>query len=141
MKDYILKNEYIENKEDVINILEKHNFYITYEGKGKMWDDDKNEMYKYIVEIDNKKFNYFEGLGNAMLDAENTNDKIINALWCILNEINYIYSDLDDFMIENCYEDRAKARKIYNQIMKNKQKMYDIFTSEEIGTLTENIQF
>ena len=106
-----------------------------------MWEDDKNDMYKYIVEIDNKKFNYFEGLGNAMIDAENTNDKIIDALWCILNEINYIYSDLDDFMIENCYEDRTKARKIYNQIMKNKQKMYDIFTSEEIGTLTENIQF
>lgn len=141
MKDYILNNEYIENKDEVINILEKHNFYITYEGKDFMNEEDKNVMYKYYVEIDGVKFDYYEGLGCDMLDAENTSDKIINALWCILNEINYIYDDLDDFMLNYGYEDRTQARKIYNQIKVNDKKMRGIFTEEEIGALTENIQF
>lgn len=126
------------NKEDlkVINeILSNKDTSVEYLGKSKMFEDDKQLMYKYEITINNEIFNYYEGLGFE----EDNDDVLVNGVMCLISDyktIDYI-TDLDDFIEEFGYDNYYKAKMIYNLMIKNYKKMNNVFTEEEIDKLTE----
>lgn len=129
--------KYVENKEKVLQILEKVNFVIKGKGFG--------QGYHYELEIftDNQEehFEYSEGYGCDILTEENGVNKIINALWCLLSDYFCIYDrDIVEFIEEFGYEDLQKGKKIYNAIKENNEKLLNIFTENEIEYLKDNIQ-
>ena len=132
-------NEYIENKEQVEKILNTCNYNIKFVG-----EDFRNYYYKLYI---NKfAFNYFEGKGNDELNDDNKNDKIINAVWCLLidrQSINYCNNEYD-FICEFGYNENAETmkngHKIYNDILENNKKLAKFFDDEQLDFLTENIQ-
>lgn len=131
--------EYVKNRDKVLQILEKVNFAI----KGKGQEYGKGYIYDLEMFTDNKEehFEYNEGVGLEVLDKDNGMDKIINALWCILSDYFCICGrDIVEFMEEFGYEDLAKAKKIYKDIEDNNKKLLNIFSKDEIEYLKRNIQ-
>ena len=129
--------EYVENKEKVLQILERVNFVIKGKGFG--------QGYHYELEIftDNQEehFEYSEGYGFDILTEENGVNKIINALWCLLSDYFCIDGmDIIDFMEEYGYENLQEGKKVYKDIEENNKKLLNIFTEEEIEYLKDNIQ-
>lgn len=129
--------EYIENKEEVIAILDKVEFNIEYVGQQKCYD------YKFSIIYNGKTFDfdYGEGFGNAILDSSNKENKIINALWCLLSDYRCVVDySLVEFMQEFGYDSLKEGEEIYNTILENNKKLLQIFTEQEIDILGENIQ-
>ena len=129
--------KYVENKEKVLQILERVNFVIKGKGFG--------QGYHYELEIftDNQEehFEYSEGYGFDILTEENGVNKIINALWCLLSDYFCIDGmDIIDFMEEYGYESLQEGKKVYKDIEENNKKLLNIFTEEEIEYLKDNIQ-
>lgn len=126
-------NEYFENVEKLEEITSKHKF--------TMWSrgfDNNKRQYNYTLVIDDKKFNYFEGSGNKPLNAENKNDKIINALWCILSDYSFKDYSISEMMDALGY-DCSEAKRILNAINRNSERLEAIFTDEEMEFLYRNI--
>ena len=131
--------EYVENRDKVLQILERVNFSI----KGKGQEYGKGYIYDLEMFTNNKEehFEYSEGVGLEVLDKDNGMDKIINALWCLLSDYFCIYDrDIVEFMEEFGYENLQEGKKIYNAIKENNEKLLNIFTEDEIEYLKDNIQ-
>ena len=131
--------EYVENREKVLQILERVNFVL----KGKGQSSGRGYVYDLEIFTDSKEehFEYSEGLGLDILNEQNGLEKIINALWCILSDYFCIYErDIIEFMEEFGYEDLQEGKKIYKDIEENNKKLLNIFTEEEIEYLKDNIQ-
>lgn len=133
--------EYVENKEQVENILNQCEYDFVYVG----YDAD-NKQYKYILYINDLKFDYFEGVGNEKLTAENKQDKLLNAVWCLLSDRACVihYDNEYDFLCEFGYNENAKTMEqghnIYNDILKNNEKLLKAFSNEQLDFLSDNIQ-
>jgi len=130
--------EYIENVEKVENILNQCEFDLIALPETK-------KQYNYILLIDDKKFDYHEGKGNEKLNAKNKNDKIINAIWCLLSDRDCVSCyDEYDFICEFGYNENADKLKeghfIYNTILENNEKLKKCFSKEQLEFLTNNIQ-
>lgn len=131
--------EYVENREKVLQILERVNFVL----KGKGQSSEKGYIYDLEIFTDNKEehFEYSEGLGLDILNEQNGLEKVINALWCLLSDYFCIYErDIIEFIEEFGYEDLQEGKKIYNTIKENNEKLLNIFTEDEIEYLKDNIQ-
>ena len=131
--------EYVENREKVLQILERVNFVL----KGKGQSSGRGYIYDLEIFTDSKEehFEYSEGLGLDILNEQNGLEKVINALWCILSDYFCIYErDIIEFMEEFGYEDLQEGKKIYKDIEENNKKLLNIFTEEEIEYLKDNIQ-
>lgn len=130
--------EYVENKEEVIAILSKVEFNIEYIKQGGTSYD-----YKFSIIYNEKTFNfdYGEGFGNAILDNSNKENKIINALWCLLTDYRCVVDySLVEFMQEFGYDSLKEGEEIYNKILEDNKKLLQVFTEQEIDILGENIQ-
>lgn len=131
--------EYVENKEKVLQILERVNFVL----KGKGQSSGRGYVYDLEIFTDSKEehFEYSEGLGLDILNEQNGLEKVINALWCILSDYFCIYEkDIIEFMEEYGYENLQEGKKVYKDIEENNKKLLNIFTEEEIEYLKDNIQ-
>ena len=131
--------EYVENREKVLQILERVNFVL----KGKGQSSEKGYIYDLETFTDSKEehFEYSEGFGLDVLNEQNGLEKVINALWCLLSDYFCIYErDIIEFMEEFGYEDLQEGKKIYKDIEENNKKLLNIFTEEEIEYLKDNIQ-
>ena len=131
--------EYVENKEKVLQILERVNFVL----KGKGQSSGRGYVYDLEIFTDSKEehFEYSEGLGLDILNEQNGLEKVINALWCILSDYFCIYEkDIIEFTEEFGYEDLQEGKKVYKDIEENNKKLLNIFTEEEIEYLKDNIQ-
>ena len=131
--------EYVENREKVLQILERVNFVL----KGKGQSSGRGYIYDLEIFTDSKEehFEYSEGLGLDILNEQNGLEKVINALWCILSDYFCIYErDIIEFMEEFGYEDLQEGKKVYKDIEENNKKLLNIFTEEEIEYLKDNIQ-
>lgn len=131
--------EYVENREKVLQILERVNFVL----KGKGHSSGRGYVYDLEMFTDSKEehFEYSEGLGLDILNEQNGLEKIINALWCLLSDYFCIYDrDIVEFMKEFGYENLQEGKKIYNAIKENNEKLLNIFTEDEIEYLKDNIQ-
>ena len=123
---------YFEDTEKVYDILKGLTFSIKYIGT------EIAKGYKYIVTIykNEKKadFEYFEGTGNDLLDLENTLDKIINCIYCIVTDFVLVEElDLLDFIDEFEYNNTLKeGERIYNLILENNKKLLEILDKTEI---------
>lgn len=130
--------EYIENAEQVENILTQCEYDLIPLPETK-------ENYNYILKIDDKFFDYHEGKGNEKLNKQNKNDKIINAIWCLLSDRDCTkYTDNEfDFICEFGYDQNAETMKkghfIYNSILENNEKLKKCFLIEQLEFLTNNI--
>ena len=129
--------EYVENREKVLQILERVNFVL----KGKGQSSGKGYIYDLEIFTDSKEehFEYSEGFGLDVLNEQNGLEKVINALWCLLSDYSCIY-DIVEFIEEFGYEDLQEGKKIYNTIKENNEKLLNIFTEDEIEYLKDNIQ-
>lgn len=133
--------EYVENKEQAENILNQCEYDLVYVG----YDADYKQ-YKYILYINDLKFGYREGVGNEKLTAENKQDKLLNAVWCLLSDRACVtYSDNEyDFICEFGYNENAKSMEqghnIYNNILNNNKKLLKAFSNEQLDFLSDNIQ-
>lgn len=136
MKNAIYNNDYISNKKKVFDILKQKDFDLLYKGI-------KNNMYCYTLIIDKVKFDYFEGLGLDHLTINNKYDKILNALWCILQDSDTLtfFKSITDFMQEYGYLDYTKALQVYNTCKTTKKKLDKLFTCQEINILNDNINY
>lgn len=130
--------EYIENAEQVENILTQCAYDLIPLPETK-------KQYNYILLIDDKKFDYHEGKGNEKLNKQNKNDKIINAIWCLLSDrdcVKYTGNEYD-FLCEFGYNENADKLKeghfIYNSILENNEKLKKCFSNEQLEFLTNNI--
>lgn len=131
--------EYVENREKVLQILERVNFVL----KGKGQSSGRGYIYDLEIFTDSKEehFEYSEGFGLDMLNEQNGLEKVINALWCILSDYFCIYErDIVEFMNEFGYEDITEGERVYKDIQENNEKLLNIFTEEEIEYLKDNIQ-
>ena len=131
--------EYVENKEKVLQILERVNFVL----KGKGQSSGRGYVYDLEIFTDSKEehFEYSEGLGLDILNEQNGLEKVINALWCILSDYFCIYEkDIIEFMEEYGYENLQEGKKVYKDIEENNKKLLNIFTEDEIEYLKDNIQ-
>lgn len=133
--------EYVENKEQVEHILNQCEYDFVYVS----YDTDKKQ-YKYTLYINDLKFDYFEGVGNEKLTAENKQDKLLNAVWCLLSDRQCVNNSIDfyDFACEYGYNLNAdslkKGHKIFNDIQKNNEKLLHAFAGYQLDFLTHNIQ-
>lgn len=133
--------EYVENKEQVEHILNQCEYDLVYVG----YDADKKQ-YKYTLYINDLKFDYFEGVGNEKLTAENKQDKLLNAVWCLLSDRSCVtcFDNEYDFICEFGYNEDAKSMEqghnIYNNILKNNEKLLKAFSNEQLDFLSDNIQ-
>lgn len=139
LKNEIMQNDYIENRENVANIMTQCEFDLIFNGV-------KDNQYNYTLKINDINFNYFEGFGNKKLNNENKCNKIINAFWCLLSDwqcLEYSQSEYD-FICEYGYNENAKTmqngHKIYNDIKNNNTKLLKCFNKNQIEFLIENIQ-
>lgn len=134
-------SEYIENKGKVENILNQCEYDLIFKEL-----DTKEKQYKYILYINDLQFAYFEGIGNEKLTDTNKQDKMLNAIWCLLSDRQcIIYNDNEyDFMCEYGYNKNAQTmeqgHKIYNDILLNNKKLLKCFNAEQLDFLTDNIQ-
>lgn len=131
--------EYVENREKVLQILERVNFVL----KGKGQSSGRGYIYDLEIFTDSKEehFEYSEGWGLDILTEENGVNKIINALWCLLSDYFCIYErDIIEFIEEYGYENLQEGKKVYKDIEENNKKLLNIFTEEEIEYLKDNIQ-
>ena len=131
--------KYIENAEKVESILNQCEFDLIALPETK-------QQYNYILLIDDKQFSYHEGKGNEKLTSKNKNDKIINAIWCLLSDRGYTKytSNEYDFLCEFGYNENADKLKeghfVYNSILEKNEKLKKCFSNEQLDFLTENIQ-
>ena len=132
LTEEIKRNEYIENKEVVISILSKVNLNL-------LFDEFKKGAYYYKLKINDESIKYFENSGNSCLTTENKASKIINAIWCILTDNFYKDYTPTELSNELGYESK-EADKILSSITKNNHKLHNIFSTNDIELLTENIQ-
>lgn len=134
MKEEIFNNEYIDNKEQVYNILKKKAFKLDYKGV-------HDKMYRYTFYIDNTSFEYFEGLGHEKLNNDNLHEKVINALWCIINDADTLtfFKSIDSFMTEFGYLDYKQALKVFKGCKQTKEKLVKLFTRQELNILQESL--
>lgn len=134
-------SEYVENIDQIEKILNQCEYDLEYIGK-----DSRNNQFKYILHINDIKFDYFEGIGNETLTAENKQNKILNAIWCLLSDRFCVRwaDDAYDFICKYGYNNDAQALKrghsIYHQILKNNEKLLKCFSEEQLDFLTDNIQ-
>lgn len=131
--------EYITERETVIKTLDRCDFAII--GVGR--DTDGSYKYQFEIFTDNKNeiFEYSEGRGCEVLTKENGMNKIINALWCLLTDYSCVVDySLVEFMKEFGYDSLKQGEEIYNAILENNKKLLNIFDSEEIEFLKDNIQ-
>ena len=134
-------SEYVENIDQVEKILNQCEYYLEYIGK-----DSRNNQFKYILHINDIKFDYFEGIGNKPLNEENKQDKILNAIWCLLSDRQCVINSRDfyDFVCEYGYNENAeqlkKSKEIYEAIKINNEKLLKCFSSWQLDFLTDNIQ-
>lgn len=123
---------YFEDTEKVYDILKNLTFSIKYIGT------EIAKGYKYIVTIykNEKKadFEYFEGIGNDLLDLENALDKVLNCIYCIVTDFVLVEElDLLDFIDEFEYNNTLKeGERIYNLILENNKKLLEILDKTEI---------
>lgn len=131
--------EYVENQEKVLEVLKNVNFEIDY-------NEEKNgNGYYYIITIErnNKKqnFDYMEGIAHETLTDDNKQEKIINALHCIMSDLNCIYDrTVIDFIEEFGYDDIREGEKVFNDILEEERKIKTLFSQDEIDIMQENIQ-
>lgn len=129
--------EYIENAEKVENILNQCEFDLIALPETK-------QQYNYILLIDDKQFDYHEGKGNEKLNKQNKNDKIINAIWCLLSDRDCVNCfDEYNFICEFGYNENADKLKeghlVYNSILENNEKLKKCFSNWQLDFLTSNI--
>lgn len=138
----IYDNEYIENKNEVFEILNNYNFDLH-----KLPTTDK---YNYILSIGKPNcnvntcfFDYFEGRGHDELNTQNKAHKILNALWCVLDDYKAYYNSKDawNFCDTFGYEQTKANHKIYNMCGENADKLLKLFTKNDLDFLAQNIQF
>lgn len=124
---------------EIKKVLKNKNIDIEYMGMGTMSEYDTQKMRYYVLTINNNCFEYYEGVGLDILTADNKNDKILNAISCIVREYSCLdyCKDIEGFMSEFGYEDYKQAKTIYKQIKENNSKLDKIFTAEEIAILQE----
>lgn len=131
--------EYIENLEQVERMLNRCDYDLIFLR-------ESNNQYKYILYIDNEEFNYSEGIGNKKLDRQNKQDKILNAIWCLLSDRQCVMNSQDfwDFAYQFGYdgdlETIKKGKRIYETIKINNEKLLKCFSNEQLDFLTDNIQ-
>ena len=136
--------EYVENLEQVEHILNQCEYNIQYHG---ITTDNGYEQRTYILYINDIKFNYAEGIGLEKLNNENKQDKMLNAVWCLLIDrqcVNYADNNEYNFICEYGYnknaQSMAKGHKVYNDILNNNEKLLKCFNSQQLDFLTDNIQ-
>ena len=124
---------------EIKKVLEGKNIDIKYIGMGTMSEYDKQKMRYYVLTINNNCFEYYEGLGLDTLTADNRENKILNAITCLVREYTCLdyCKDIYCFMSEFGYEDYKQAKTIYKQIKENSNKLNKIFTIEELAILEE----
>ena len=124
---------------EIKKVLEGKNVDIKYVGMGTMSEYDKQAMRHYVLTINNNCFEYYEGVGLDILTTDNREDKILNAITCLVREYTCLdyCKDIECFMSEFGYEDYKQANAIYKQIKENSSKLDKIFTIEELAILEE----
>ena len=124
---------------EIKKVLEGKNIDIEYMGMGKMSEYDKQAMRYYVLTINDNCFKYYEGVGLDILTAENRENKILNAISCLIREYTCLdyCRDIESFMSEFGYENYKQAKAIYKQIKENNSKLDKIFTGEEFVILVE----
>ena len=131
--------EYVENLEQVERILNQCEYDLKY----IVLKDNQRIYNLYINDI---CFKYFEGIGNKPLNEENKQDKILNAIWCLLSDRQCVINSRDfyDFVCEYGYNENAeqlkKGKEIYEAIKINNEKLLKCFSNEQLDFLTDNIQ-
>lgn len=132
---------YVENKEKVENILNQCKYDLIFNGI-----NEKEKQYKYILYINDIKFDYFEGMGNEKLNNTNKQDKLLNAIWCLLtdrqcvNNCGNFYQFACDYGYNFNTTTLENGYKIYNDINSNNTKLLKCFNEEQLDFLTENIK-
>lgn len=131
---------YVENKEEVLKILENVNFEIGYDDEQDDWNG-----YNYIITIERNSikqdFKYREGMAHDTLTDENEQEKIISALHCILTDLSCIYGrTVIDFIEEFGYDNIRDGEKVFNNILEEERKIKTLFSQDEIDIMQENIQ-
>lgn len=126
--------DYITNAEEVQSVVNNCNFNLIDKGF-----NNQSKQYDYILTINKKSFKYFEGAGLEPLKATNKEEKILNCLWCLLNDYSYRDYSILDFKNFLGYEDDEQAMKILKQIKRNSARLATIFSNEDIETLSKNI--
>lgn len=131
----------MKNKKKIFDILNKKDISLEYLGLGKMNKDDKYDMYHYTLNIDEQRFDYFEGLGHDKLNKENRQEKVLNALYCIIQDGDTItfFKSIDNFMREFGYVDFIQAQSVYNKCKDTRKKLSLLFTIGELNVLRENL--
>lgn len=138
----IYDNEYIENKNKVFEILNNYNF--------DLHQLPTTNTYNYVLTIGKPNsnvntcfFDYREGLGHDKLTLSNKEHKILNALWCVLDDYKAYYccKDAWDFCDLYGYEQTKANHNIYNMCGENVDKMLKLFTRSDLDFLAQNIQF
>lgn len=133
--------EYVKNLGKVEHILNQCEFDLIYKGL-----DEKRKQYKYILYINDLQFGYNEGIGNAKLNSENKQDKMLNAIWCLLTDRQCVNNSASeyDFLCEFGYNKDAETLKnghrIFNYIQVNNAKLLKAFSGEQLDFLAYNIQ-
>lgn len=137
---FIRECEYVENKDDVLAILQNVDIELTYNGVKLK---DGHNMRAYTLELNGVAFSYYEGMGLEPMTDKNKPEKAVNAIWCVLTDVEALaYCDtVDEFMREYGYTDEIQARRIYKDIGSNSNKLARVFTDDEVATLTENVRF
>lgn len=138
MKQAIFENEYINNKDKVYAIMKKKHFDLEHLGVAEFHDTTMN-LYKFT--IDNIPFSYYEGLGHELLTAENKANKIISALHCVLLDADTMnfYKSIDSFANDMGFTSISQAINTFYLCKETKAKLEQLFTKQELSTLTENI--
>lgn len=125
--------EYVENIDKVVELLNKHDFEMV---------ENPLQARQYMLYINDIGFEYSEGEANEMINSRNKQEKILNAIWCVLMDIScYLESkDFIEFAENFGYNNYREAQRIYEACKVNYEKMLKLFTESEIEFLQENIQ-
>lgn len=130
--------EYVNNVEQVEHILNQCEYDLEY------LTTNENKR-KYNLIINDLKFSYFEGMGHELVNSRNKQDKMLNAIWCLLSDMSFYNQSATeyDFIYEMGYNDNAKTmeegHKIYLTIQRNNEKLLKCFSQEQLEFLTDNI--
>lgn len=135
MKQAIYNNDYVFNKKQVYKVLKNKDFQLDYMG---IFD----KMHCYNFYINDTMFKYYEGLGHDTMTQDNKHDKMLNALWCILQDADTMnfFATIDSFMQEFGYLDYTKALETFRGCKETKDKLSKLFNSQELVLFYDNIR-
>ena len=130
----LLKENYIKEGEKFCDILKNKAIYCN---TPKIELENGVQYRHYQFTINGVYFPYFEGI---RVKHNNTEEKILNALWCLLRDsVSYMnIHNFNDFCAEFGYTDEIEAKEVYKAMGRNYNKLITLLNDDQtIETLLD----